>query len=178
MVSIGEWLATASHGVADRRERRFLRSRRLRKHVLIGSADRRRKAHAVHGREKGGEPGRACRQRVPERMMAGLRDPVFAHQDLAGIYVVCSRPTLHLGELRRQTGGCPARGVAHDVRSQLVLERGTLTRREVRVLLHERKSVLQRGVRVGVVVGSRQPRQVLKAPIEQPREALPRKREG
>jgi len=85
MVSIGEWLATASHGVADRRERRFLRSRRLRKHVLIGSADRRRKAHAVHGREKGGEPGRTCRQRVPERMMAGLRDPVFAHQDLAGI---------------------------------------------------------------------------------------------
>jgi hypothetical protein len=40
-------------------------------------------------------------------MMAGLRDPVFAHQDLAGIYVVCSRPTLHLGELRVRQVGVP-----------------------------------------------------------------------
>jgi hypothetical protein len=92
---------SVSHAGADRRSG-ALRGRRVRKHVLIGSAERRRsrsqsrcpdpnrrrKALAVDGREKGGEPGQACRQRVAERVMAGLRDrlrPPGSRGDLRGL---------------------------------------------------------------------------------------------
>ena len=89
------------------------------KHLLVNSAERRRtrlpandpepavqipdrgrKSHGVRRRENGGEPGRACRQRVAERVMTWLSDPVFANEDLPGFHPVRSRPGLHLCKLR------------------------------------------------------------------------------
>ena len=91
--------------------------------------------------------------------------------------MVCSCPTLHLGELRHQIAGRSACGIVRDVRGQLALERGALTGCEVRILLHERECVLQSRLRIGGIVGPCQAGQIAVPTIEQPGKALTRERE-
>ena len=91
--------------------------------------------------------------------------------------MICSCPTLHLGELRQQIAGRSACGIVRDVRGQLALERGALTRYEVRILPHERECVLQSRLRIGGIVGPCQAGKIAVPTIEQPGKALTRERE-